>query len=94
MCKFCGYKYGSTKHQLYWLFIFLFSDFKKFKLTFYHLFNRKAYRKWFNEYYYNSMIRLQLSEIRTIDRDAPDDYIDYLVKLEPLEYLNMRYGLK
>ena len=52
MCYTCGDKYGSIKHQLYWFKYFLYKgDFEKACRSLYHLFNKKAYRKWFNKYH-------------------------------------------
>jgi len=47
MCGFCKNKDGSNKHLLYWQAEwFKRLEFKKFLLTWYHFFDRKAYWKW------------------------------------------------
>ena len=98
MCNICGHKYGSTKHLLYWQKHFFFKkDVDKFLRTWYHIINRKAYVKWFNQYYFYD------TEIKILDSltwnkknsflwagnvDCTEEYIDYISELTQLEYYN------
>ena len=94
MCHTCGDKYGSVKHQLYWFVYFLYRcDFKKSFRSLYHLFNKKAYRAWFNEYHEDKVLSVRLQK-SIIDCDPPDEYIDYISSMEPLDYMNMIFILE
>lgn len=93
MCKTCGYPYGSNKHLLYWQWDFL----KKFCKTWYHIINRKAYRKWFEEYHKNTKQHIIFNTMKnSINQkyDPPEDYYEYLNRKTALELMNeeiMRY---
>ena len=97
MCKICGYKYGSNKHQLYWLKYFLIHrDFEKAKTTFYHLINRKAYRKWFAEHHREDKYSMIYNELNNniLRSDHPDEYVEYLCNIDTVDYFNEWYNLK
>lgn len=92
MCKGCGYKFGSTRHLLYWLKHFIVNkDFSKAKKTLYHLVNRKAHREWFNKK--NELKALQLSFLLVSEgcTEAPDEYVDWLSEQEPIDLFNDYY---
>ena len=42
MCKKCGHSFDSTRHLLFWQLEWL----KRFLLTWYHIVNRRACRRW------------------------------------------------
>lgn len=62
MCRQCGYKNGDTMHLLYWQAEW----FKRFLTTWWHIVNRRAYRKWRKEKYYGDFIH-------TLKADIPDE---------------------
>lgn len=97
MCKWCGKKYGSNYHQLYWFFWFLVRlDFDKSFRSLYHLFNKKAYEEWFDKFHSLDRVRLTLKEVSRypVDMDIPDEYIDEIASMTTVEYFNFYYGLK
>lgn len=62
MCNICGHENGTTMHLLYWQAEWL----KRFLLTWWHIVNRKAYRKWYYKRYgrrINPIINKWINEI-------------------------------
>jgi hypothetical protein len=98
MCKICNHKYGSIYHQLYWFVFFLKKkDFTKAKTSIYHLFNKKAYKKWFekrHELQRMSMI-YDYCKIAPVDDDyAADGYIEEAFNMDIIDFFNKYYNLK
>ena len=95
MCTKCNYKYGSTKHLLYWAkYFFLKKDLDKFIRTWYHIINRKAYREWMNEHYKQQHFLLGYKLCQTpFTTDVPNEYVDYISSLDATDTLNEYYEL-
>ena len=74
MCKKCGYPLDSTRHLLYWQFEWL----KRFLLTWYHIFNRRACRRWLaKKYPVPSLTTEQACKILIANSDRPWDVLQY-----------------
>lgn len=92
MCDICKHPYGSTGHLLYWAKYWLkHKKFNKLCKTLYHIINRRAHRKWFNQFHKHDQQRHVYDLIQNAwysDVDDADDYVEQLMKLEPLEFYN------
>lgn len=95
MCKICKHKYGSNYHMFYWLFFWIKTlDFSKALKTFWHIINRKAYRKWMNNHHGKQAIIIGVHLCRRYDHcEPPDEYIDHISELDATDILNEFYKL-
>lgn len=77
MCMKCGRSSDTTRHLLYWQFEWL----KRFLLTWYHIVNRRAYRKWRNKYYKSreipNLTTEQVCKILIANSNRPWDVLGY-----------------
>jgi len=74
MCKKCGYSFDSTRHLLFWQFEWL----KRFLLTWYHIINRKAYRRWLvKKYFISNLSAEQIAKVLIADSNRPWDVLQY-----------------
>jgi len=74
VCKKCGRSSDTTRHLLYWQFEWL----KRFLLTWYHIVNRRACRRWLAKKYPVPVLTVDdVTRILIADSNRPWDILDH-----------------